>query len=217
VTMTTLHYYSAQGRAQQIRFALAEGGIDWTDDSAAYPPPAGQTEKWREIGGNLTTNVPMLVMDGKAYTQSSAVLRFAARKGGLMPKDEEEQYEVDNIIAHVEDFRTEAYKPIFPVLMGKPDADAIANFRDTIIPKHFANLERLLGDRDFFVGSSCTVADIAVFDVVNNFSFNLLPSTKAGFPKLAAFQARMEARPKMAAYMASENYQKLMAFPNLEA
>ena len=30
----------------------------------------------------------------QAYTQSSAVLRHAARKGGLMPADEELQYQV---------------------------------------------------------------------------------------------------------------------------
>ena len=31
-------------------------------------------------GGHLTTNVPMLELDGKFYTQSSAVLRLVGRR-----------------------------------------------------------------------------------------------------------------------------------------
>jgi len=215
--MTSLYYYGAQGRAQQIRFTLVEGGIDWTDDCSPFPAPEGQKEKWQEIGGNLTTNIPMLVMDGKAYTQSSAVLRHAARKGGLMPADEGQQYEVDNIIAHADDFRAEAYKVIWGTLLGKPDPAVNGNFKDVILAKHFKNFERILGDRDFFIGGSCTVADIVVFDLVNNYSFNLFPATKAQFPKLAAFLERMQARPKIAAYMATEKYQNLQPFPNLES
>jgi hypothetical protein len=63
----------------------------------------------------------------------------------------------------------------------------------------------------------CTqVADLGVFDILTNFSFNMLPSVKASFPKLVAFAARMAARPKMAAYLESPKYTALFAFPNLE-
>ena len=45
-------------------------------------------------------------MTVQAYTQSSAVLRFVARKGGLYPEDAELAYEVDNMIAAVDDYRS---------------------------------------------------------------------------------------------------------------
>lgn len=102
------------------------------------------------------------------------MLRYAARKGGLYPEDIEAAYRVDNIIAAVDDYRTEAYKafrndticyilysisdaaltysqldrclqPIFSVLMGNPNADLIATHRNQVIPTHFKNFERLLG------------------------------------------------------------------------
>ena len=60
------------------------------------------------------------------------------------------------------------------------------------------------------------MADMTAFDVFNNFGFNLFPSTKANFPKLAAFYDRIAALPNIAAYMASEKYTSLMAFPCLE-
>ena len=49
--------------------------------------------------------------------------------------------------------------------------------RSKVIPAHAGNLERLLGDSEFFVGDCCTVADLTVFDILNNFSFNLCAST----------------------------------------
>ena len=60
------------------------------------------------------------------------------------------------------------------------------------------------------------MADLGVFDILTNFSFNMLPSVKASFPKLVAFAARVAARPKMAAYLESPKYSALFAFPNLE-
>ena len=138
----------------QIRYALCEGGIEWEDACAPFPAPSDVKAKWLELGKNTTTNVPMLVMDGRAYTQSSAVLRLVARKGGLMPTDLDQQYEVDNILAAVEDYRAQAYKVIF----GEPDAAKIAHLKDTALPQHFTNLERLLGADDYFVANTFSVA-----------------------------------------------------------
>merc|ERR1712166_313298 len=216
-SMATLHYYGAQGRAQQIRFTLVQGGIDFEDDAVPFPPDEAIKQKWTALGGNLTTNVPMLVTaNGDTYTQSAAVLKYTARKGGLYPTDDEAAYAVDNLICAVEDYRSEAYKPIFPVLMGNPNPELIAHLKDVVIPVHFANFERMLGDKDYFVGDAITVADIAVFDVLNNFSFNLFPSVKADFSKLSALYDRIAALPNMSAYMATEKYTSLMAFPCLE-
>lgn len=211
-----LHYYGAQGRGQQVRWALVEGGIEFTDVVAPFPPTEEVRAKWAEIGGNLTTNVPMVVMGGKAYTQSSAAMRHVARKGGLMPADDEHQYQVDNILAAVDDYRTEGYKPIFPVMGGAPDPEKNAHLKENVIPKHFKNFERLLGDAEYFVDNKVSLADCGVFDILNNFSFNLFPSVESDYPKLVAFRDRMAARPKMAAYIASEQYTKLMPFPKLE-
>ena len=41
------------------------GGVEWTDVSAAFPASEDDQAKWLALGGNLTTNVPMLVMGGK--------------------------------------------------------------------------------------------------------------------------------------------------------
>ena len=76
MVMATLYYYGAQGRGQQIRYALAQAGIEWVDDNEAFPPSEDAKAKWKAAGGlNATTNVPMLVIDGKASHTSLAAAR----------------------------------------------------------------------------------------------------------------------------------------------
>jgi glutathione S-transferase len=197
---------------QQIRYALADGGIAFTDETEAiFPPPPETKKKWAEIGGNSTTNVPMLTMDGKTYTQSSAVMIFVGRKAGTYPSDPELAYQVDNLLAAADDFRKAAYGLIF----GDSSAEAVASFKDNAIAAHMGNFERILGDNDWFAGDF-SIADITVFDCCNNYSFNIVPSSKGSHPKLSAFMDRCAARPNMKAYMASEQFASLRPFPCLE-
>jgi len=154
--------------------------------------------------------------DGKAYTQSKAVLRYAAKKGGLYPKDDEAAYAVDNIIEAVDDLREQAYKIIFSRIAGNTDLDMIANFKNNVMPLHLTNLGNHLGDNDFFVGNEVSAADMTMFDVLNDFSFNLFPSAKANFPKLVAFYNRVAALPKIKAYMATDKYKNLAMWPSFE-
>ena len=92
-TKAQFHYFNGIGIGQQIRYTLVAGGVEWEDVLAsAYPASTEETAKWIEMGGNTTTNVPLLAVGDKVYTQSLAVLRVAARMGGLMPTDDEELY-----------------------------------------------------------------------------------------------------------------------------
>merc|ERR1712086_166307 len=117
--MHKFHYWDHQARGQQVRFTLVQGGIDFEDVTEAFVPPnTAVKEYWRGLGGNLTTNIPMIEdPDGKTYTQSSAALRYAARKGGLYPVDPEAAYTVDNMIAAVDDFRNQALPVSAPILL----------------------------------------------------------------------------------------------------
>merc|ERR1712004_8313 len=148
-----------------IRFTLAQGGVDFEDVNAPHPPTPEVKANWQKLGGNLTTNVPMLELpDGKTYTQSSAVLRWAARKGGLMPEDPEQAYLVDNLIAACDDYRSETYKVVFATMGGKATPEMYTEFKAKLAV-HFKNFERLLGDNTWFVGDKVTVADMTMLDV----------------------------------------------------
>lgn len=210
-----LHYYPATGRGHALRLALATGGIEWEDTypEGGYPPSEEQVLKWRAIGGNTTTNVPMLEMeDGKVYTQSSAVLRVIGRMGNLMPSSDEDLYLVDKLIADAEDLRDAAYKSF--VNWGASQDD-VKKFMEDNFPKHVGNLDRQLGSKEYFVGDSLSIADIAVYDVIVNFGTNRFSEEMTpleSFPKIQEFVKRVESNDGIASYLNSDKYANVYKF-----
>jgi glutathione S-transferase len=207
-----LYYYSATGRANQIRFALAAASIEFEDvfPDCGFPPPEEQRLKWRSLGGNTTNNIPMLEMpDGKVYTQSSAVIRAVARMGNLLPNTEDGLYLTDKLIADAEDLRSESYGAF---RAWGASQEKYEKFINETIPLHFGNLERQLIENggDFFViKDRLTIADVALYDAVVNFSSNRVDPSKDCFesaPQLRAWVKRVESSPGIASYLASDQF-----------
>ena len=211
----TFYYYPARGRGEQIRLTLAEAGVefegkyfDMSDPSSKDPYLADCREK----GGNLTTNIPMCHIDGVYRTQSLAVLRYVARKFGLYPEgDIELSYIIDNLIEAANDLRSCNYKPM--KMMGGGEKEKKV-YLDEALPKHLKNLARLLGSRDYFAGQF-TVADITLYDALDVSNRQVPGILATEYPTLAAFHARVEARPNIAKWIASEDRAKIFAFPAL--
>ena len=187
---------------------LAIGGVAFDDVySEGFPATAGDKERWTALGGNTTTNVPMLECDGHVYTQSSAVLRAAGRKAGLVPSGcDHHLYHMDKIIADADDLRAASYKVIF----GGDNAAKVA-LRDGVLPNHLGNLQRQLGDSEWFAGDKLSVADVTAFDVCMS-SVGLVPTALDKLDKLRAFCDRVAANPKLTAYRESEEFKGLMNF-----
>ncbi len=210
-----LHYYPATGRAHALRLALSAGGIEWEDTfpDGGYPPSEEQVLKWRAIGGNTTTNVPMLEMeDGRVFTQSSAILRAIGRMGSLLPSSDEDLYLVDKLIADAEDLRSAAYKSF--VNWGASQ-DAVKEFMETSFPKHVGNLDRQLGSKEYFVGDSLSLADIVAYDAIVNFGTGRYPEDMKpleSFPKLEEWIKRVESNEGIASYLGSDKYAKIYKF-----
>lgn len=209
----TLYYWPARGRGEQVRLALAATNVPFeqkTFDMSDDESKKAFFEKCRELGGNTTSNTPMLELGGKFYTQSTAIVKFVCARGGLRPRSTTGAFEVDNIIAHVEDLRPIAYKSI-KFLGGTMTKEELVEASE----KHLQNLERLLGDKKFFVDNKLTAADICVYDVLDTMVESQLPGHLAAFAKLAAFRERMSKVKGIAAYHETEQHKKLIAFPPL--
>lgn len=209
-----LYYWPARGRGEQVRLALAVTGVSWEDvnfDMADEDSKSAFFAKCRELGGNATTNTPMLEVKGKFYTQSVAILKFVCACGGLSTDNAKTNYVIDNIIAHVEDLRSASYKPMALFGGGEKEKETYL----TSMPTHVGNLERLLGDRKYFVGGKLSAADIAVFDVLDTYVELMVPGTLAKYPKLEEFVGRIKKIEAIAKYQESEQQKKLFAFPAL--
>jgi glutathione S-transferase len=216
-TSIKLYYWPATGLAEVIRLLLADSGIEWEDvnferSQGVYSSPTSLGEiagsaayaeycaacRAPEKGGNATTNIPMLEVDGKFYTQSSAVYNLVARRVGLYPAGVEEAFVVDNVLAHVADAKGLTYG----AMMGSLSEDKL---RGTELPKHVGNLERLLGDKAYFAGAF-SLADVSVFDCLYNFfepQTGAVLGATSNYPRLTALCLRVKARPGIAAYLGS--------------
>jgi len=221
-----LHYFNATGRANQIRLALAVGGIPFEDVFAdGFPPSDECRAKWAELtNGNTTFAVPILTTDEgtdkqQVYLQSSAILRAVGRMGGIQmkldndPDGDRASYLTDRAIADAEDLRSASYKGW---TMFGATQEAADNFAKVALPKHVANIEKQLiaSGSDYFGGSSVlSLADIALYDAVVFSGRNLITGIEGiedpCGPVLTAWIARVESNEKIAAYQKSDQYTTL--------
>eukprot|EP00752_Nemacystus_decipiens_P018565 g16644.t1 len=194
----TLNYFGLPGRAEATRVALAYAGKDFEDhqmDFAEYG-----ASKWAGKG------VPVLEMDGAEYTQSTALLSYAGKLGGLYPEDTLAALKVDEIVMIGEDIMAK----IFSCMGEKDDTVAkgllegkIKTLLEVLVTKISASPSR------FCVGDSLTIADLQVHAVIANVEANFctgIPTTlvKDTAAPLLEVQAAVLDDPKVKAYYASK-------------
>lgn len=79
---TVLTYFDACGRAESVRWALSVGGTEFEDRRLT-------TEEWDGEKQNTPCGkLPMLEVGGKKFSESVAMLLYAAKRGNLIPRDE---------------------------------------------------------------------------------------------------------------------------------
>ena len=175
-------------------------------------PSKEDKEAWRKVGGNSTTNIPMLVMDdGKVFTQSGAVLRAVGRMGNLLPTYNDGLYTTDKLIEDGEDLRAASYKCFISWGASQESAN---EFIATVLPLHLGNIERQLKESsgEYFIGNTLSLADIAIYDAVVNFGSNREPTALDSFATLKSWKAKVESNEGIKKYLASDAYANLMKF-----
>ena len=158
---------------------------------------------WAEAKSEATyRQLPMLVTeDGTRITQTGAIMRYLARRLGMMPDDPVMAALADEVFegAH------ELFAPLNPVVNFRT-GDAFGEARETclsIVTARFADFERLLARHDgpFFLGGTACFCDFAAFHHIDLSHF-LDEAVLADFPKLRAFDEAMRALPGIGAYLA---------------
>jgi glutathione S-transferase len=207
----TLIYFAARGRAEVIRLALAEAGVEFDEhhvgrgtppangrptDMAALKAegvlPFGAVPVWEEPGG-------------LRLAQSVAILNHLGRRHGLRGASAPEEARCDELLGAVDDVRGELRK--ISVAAPGERADVRRALEERVLPRWLGDLERLVKPRldatGLAVGASLTVADLALWYLLEIVKDNGLGAALEGCPGLAAFFARVAARPRIAAYLAS--------------
>jgi len=190
---------------RKVRVALAEKGLDYQHEPVnPFSAPAG----YREI--SPLGKIPAFKDGDRTLCDSSVICAYLEKrypKPALYPSD---PYDYARAL-WIEEFMDGGVVPLVgpniflalvlkPLMSGgqAPDAATEENAKKVWEEKAtpmFEYLEKELGDRDWFVGSGLTIADIAVGSIlVNPRHAGFVPARKR-FPKLRGFLDRIWSRP----------------------
>jgi glutathione S-transferase len=207
----TLFYFPARGRAELIRLVLAEAGVDYQEHpiGKGTPPLNGRPTDFTEL--KATPLLPFGAApvweepDGFLLAQSAAIASHLARIHGLRGKTPREAAQCDQMLGAFDDVRMELRK----VATAPPEGRAAQReaLATQFLPRWFGYFDRLLrangGGNGWLVGDSFTVADLALWYLVESCQENGFGAAVAAYPLLLAYAGRVAQRPRLAAWIKS--------------
>ncbi|KFO28328.1 Glutathione S-transferase P 1 [Fukomys damarensis] len=195
----TIVYFPVRGRGEAMRMLLTDQGQSWKEEVVTV-------ESWTQgplKASCLYGQLPKFQDGDLTLYQSNAILRHLGRSLGLYGKDQREAALVDMVNDGVEDLRGKYVTLIYT------NYEAGKNDYVKALPGHLKPFETLLsknqGGKAFIVGDQISFADYNLLDLLLNHQV-LAPSCLDAFPLLSAYVARLSARPKLKAFLASPDH-----------
>jgi glutathione S-transferase len=213
-----LYYWPRiQGRGEFVRLALEEARADYIDVARNK---SGEEKMIRLMQGRVLRTPPFappFLKAGKLWIgQTANILFYLGGRHALAPKNEAGRLWVHQLQLTLADFLVEIHDTHHPIGSGlyyedqKPEAARRAQeFHASRAPKFFSYFERLLAASGgpFLAGRRLSYADLSLFQVVDGLRYAFPKSTTKldkRHPRVSRVHARVAARPRVAAYLASE-------------
>ncbi|XP_027974182.1 glutathione S-transferase P-like isoform X1 [Eumetopias jubatus] len=195
----TIVYFPTRGRCEAVRLLLADQGQSWKEEVVTK-------ESWLQgplKASCLYGQLPKFQDGDLTLYQSNAILRHLGRSFGLYGKDAREAALVDMVNDGVEDIRRHCSQLIY----RSYEEGKAKYFQE--LPGHLKPFETLLIQNQegqaFLVGDQISFADYNLLDLLLNHQV-LAPGCLDSHPLLLAYVARLSARPKLKAYLASPEH-----------
>ncbi|MGH1357159.1 MAG: glutathione S-transferase family protein [Burkholderiaceae bacterium] len=191
-----LHYFKGRGRAETTRWMLAVNQIDFIN----VPVESAESLAALRATGKLPFDqMPLLEIDGHCLSQSSAMVRYLARRGGYYGKTDEQALWCDMIAAATADFAETAMQAAFQSSPDVAHAAMQARF-DKFGPRFEARLEH--HGTGFCSGPELTFADVVLAEALTEY-LERIPGLLESTPLLRQLHQHVLALPGIAAYLAS--------------
>lgn len=132
---------------------------------------------------------------GQVFAQSGALARFAAKKAGLFPRDDEAAMRVDELVETVAEFMVKCPQGGDAAAKKAARAEYVASG----FPKYLGFFSRRLAASGgpFLTGAALTLADLDLFAVLHSIRSggwdHVEPAALDAFPGLTAFCAAVRA------------------------
>jgi glutathione S-transferase len=202
----TLTYFDSPGRAEPIRIALHVAGVPFEDRRLQFPDFAAEKAKGSFPLGSL----PVLEVDGTAFPQTAAILRYVARLGdtGLYPSDPHAALVVDSVLDSFNDTLSHALTPS----LFERDKEKKLAMRRALVAGTMATVYRFAEQRaaasggPFVVGVALSIADLVIATQIAGIRAGALDGITmddlAPYPRLLGVAEATLADPRVASYFA---------------
>jgi glutathione S-transferase len=213
-----LYYWpEIQGRGEFIRLALEDAGAAYVDVARR---PGGMAAMMRILEKRSAQRrpfaPPFLAAGRQLIAQTAAILSFLGARHGLAPKTDADRLWVHQLQLTVADWLVEVHDVHHPIGSGlyyeeqKREAKRrAADFLAARLPKYLRYFEDILAANrgGFLLGKAVSYADLSLFQMLAGLRY-AFPRSMARLerrhPRLSALHAQVAARPRLAAYLASD-------------
>jgi glutathione S-transferase len=216
-----LYYWpTIQGRGEFVRLAMEESCAPYVDVARRSGKEAGIAGMMRVTGGRAETPpfAPPFLKAGRLLIgQTANILQYLGPRHGVAPKSEAGRLWVHQLQLTIADFVVEIHDTHHPVSgnlyykeQNKEARRRAADFLKNRMPRFLRYFERVLAQQSsgkrFLIGAQLSYADLSMFQVIAglNYAFpNAMAKAARQYPRLVALHARIQDRPRIAAYLAS--------------
>jgi glutathione S-transferase len=214
-----LYYWpTIQGRGEFIRLALEEAGADYVDVARKGKRGMDAMKKLLESPrlARPPYAPPFLKAGNLIVAQTANILFYLGPRLSLTPRDEAGRLWVHQLQLTISDLVVEIHDTHHPVSgwlyyeEQRPAAKRrTADFWRYRVPKLLGYFERVLekSGGNFVAGRKLTYVDLSLFQIVEGLRY-AFPRRMKRFekkvPRVIALHDRVEKRPRIAAYLASE-------------
>lgn len=213
-----LYYWPGiQGRGEFVRLALEAAGVRYRDAARN----GGLKKMMRLLEGAALERPPFappfLKAGDSLIGQTANILMFLGAHHDLAPSDEAGRLWANQLQLTIADFVVEIHDTHHPISSGLYYEDQLdeakrraADFLESRAPKFLGYFERVLAANKagsaHLIGDRLTYPDLSLFQIVSGLRYAFPRATarlEQSLPLTVALHARVEAHPRIAAYLAS--------------
>jgi glutathione S-transferase len=212
-----LYYWpEIQGRGEFVRLALEAAGADYVDVARARKGGVAAMMRLMERRAEPPFAPPFLKAGKRVVGQTANILHFLGPRLGLAPPAEAGRVWAHQLQLTVTDFVAETHDTHHPIAGSlyyedqKPEAKRrAALFIRERLPKYLGYFERVLAGRGgrWMLGPRLSYVDLSMFQVVAGLRYafpRAMARRTSRYPSLMRLHDRVAARPRIAAYLASD-------------
>ena len=195
--MAKLYYTRSRGRAETTRWMLAVNQIPFENTLIDTPEKLAAL---RTTGKLPFDQMPLLEIDGHNLSQSSAMIRYLARRGGFYGDTDTDALWCDLIAGAVSDFAETGLKAMF-----QPTDEIAIREQQATFAKFAPCFEVRLkkNGTGFFSGTRLSFADVIMAEALSSY-LEWIPHILEPTPLLKALNETVLRQPGIKAYLISD-------------